>query len=52
MSVVLVYLLNWVGTIRGIATGDLIWAKSELQREEGMMKKSKDMEKSKDSEEV
>ncbi|KAF3052178.1 hypothetical protein E8E11_006750 [Didymella keratinophila] len=52
MFVVLVYLLNWVGTIRGIFTGDLIWAKSELQREEGMMKKAKDMEKPRDSGEV
>lgn len=52
MLVVLVYLLNWAGTIRGIFTGDLIWAKSELQREEGMMKKAKDMEKPKDEEDV
>jgi tellurite resistance protein TehA-like permease len=52
MAVVIVYVLNWVGTIRGIFTGDLIWAKSELQREEGMMKKAKDMEKTRDSEEV
>jgi tellurite resistance protein TehA-like permease len=41
MFAVLVYLLNWVGTVRGIFTGDLIWAKSELQRDEGMMKKAK-----------
>lgn len=52
MFVVLVYLLNWIGTIRGIFTGDLIWAKSELQREEGMMKKAKDMEKPRDSGEL
>ncbi|KAJ4339422.1 hypothetical protein N0V95_007776 [Ascochyta clinopodiicola] len=52
MLVVVVYLLNWVGTIRGIVTGDLIWAKSELQREEGMKKKAKDMEKERHSGEV
>ena len=52
MFVVVVYVLNWVGTIRGIITGDLIWAKSELQREDGMMKKAKDMEKTRDSGEV
>lgn len=52
MFVVVVYVLNWVGTIRGVITGDLIWAKSELQREEGMMKKAKDMEKVQDSGEV
>ena len=52
MAVVVVYVLNWVGTIRGILNGDLIWAKSELQREEGMMKKAKDLEKSRDSGEV
>ncbi|KAJ4381175.1 hypothetical protein N0V86_003522 [Didymella sp. IMI 355093] len=43
MAVVVAYLLNWVGTIKGIITGDLIWAKSELQREEGMKKKAKDL---------
>jgi hypothetical protein len=52
MLVVVVYLLNWVGTIKGIVTGDLVWAKSELQREDGMMKKAKDMEKASDNEEV
>lgn len=52
MIVVLLYLLNWAGTIRGIVTGDLVWAKSELQREDGMMKKAKDMEKSTDEGEV
>ncbi|KAG9205247.1 hypothetical protein G6514_008824 [Epicoccum nigrum] len=52
MLVVMVYLLNWVGTIKGIVTGDLIWAKSELQREDGMLKKAKDMEKASESEEV
>lgn len=52
LIVVLVYLLNWLGTIRGIITGDLIWAKSELQREEGLKKKAKDVEKTRESEEV
>jgi hypothetical protein len=52
MLVVVVYLLNWVGTIKGIVTGDLIWAKSELQREDGMLKKARDMEKAGESEEV
>lgn len=49
LLVVIVYVLNWIGTIRGMFTGDLIWAKSELHREEGMMKKAKDMEKERDS---
>lgn len=52
MLVVIVYVLNWIGTIRGIFAGDLIWAKSEMQREEGMMKKAKDMDGEKNSEEV
>lgn len=46
MLVVVAYILNCVGTIRGVFTGDLIWAKSELKREESMIKKAKDMEKS------
>ncbi|KAH6618504.1 voltage-dependent anion channel-domain-containing protein [Boeremia exigua] len=52
MCVVVLYVLNWVGTIRGIYTGDLIWAKSELHREEGMMKKAKDMQNMKETKEV
>jgi tellurite resistance protein TehA-like permease len=52
LIVVIFYVLNWIGTIRGVFTGELIWAKSELQREEGMMKKAIDMDKEEDSEEV
>jgi tellurite resistance protein TehA-like permease len=49
LIVVIVYLANWVGTIKGIMDGSLIWAKSEIQREDAMVKKAKDLEK--DSEE-
>lgn len=42
LLVAVLYVLNWLGTVRGIFTGDLVWAKSELQREEGMMAKAKD----------
>jgi tellurite resistance protein TehA-like permease len=49
MLVVIMYLANWVGTIKGIVDGSLIWAKSEIQREDALVKKAKDFEK--DSEE-
>jgi tellurite resistance protein TehA-like permease len=42
------YCLNWGFTIGGIFNGSLIWAKSEVEREEGMMRKAQEAEKKND----
>lgn len=50
MFVVLVYLANWGSTIWNVVNGRLVWAKSELEREEETTKRAQEMEKKSDGE--
>lgn len=44
------YLINWVFTFKGMWDGSLIWAQSELEEEEGLLKKARDAEENIDGE--
>jgi tellurite resistance protein TehA-like permease len=50
LILLVVYFVNWGFTIWNVANGKLVWAKSELEREEGMMKEAQKMEKKSDGE--
>jgi tellurite resistance protein TehA-like permease len=48
LIIFILYLLNWGFTVRGIFNGSLVWAKSEIEREEEMVRKAQEMEKKND----
>jgi tellurite resistance protein TehA-like permease len=50
MFIVIVYLVNGAFTVWGIFDGSLVWAQSQLEREEEMMRKAQKMEKKRDGE--
>jgi hypothetical protein len=48
LIIFILYLLNWGFAVRGIFNGSLVWAKSEIEREEEMVRKAQEMEKKND----
>jgi tellurite resistance protein TehA-like permease len=50
MFIVIMYLVNGAFTVWGIFDGSLVWAQSQLEREEEMRRKAQKMEKKSDGE--